>query len=92
MLTEIAPIIPKTKMNSITMYGIHWPDKKVTDVPHSGHTQVRLARFRSKSQCQKSETKKCGLAGLNLPLKPQPGHFIPLCFSSDIVLRVAWLR
>ena len=43
MLTAIAAITAIAEHSSMTMYGIQRPDAKVTAVPHSGHTKVRLA-------------------------------------------------
>ena len=83
ILTAIAPTIPAATISSMTMYGTHRPVGEVTDVPHSGHVTVRLARFRSTSQCHVSETQNRGFACLNAPVNPHVGHVIlELCSTA----------
>ena len=74
MLTATAPITPATTIPNMITWGIHHLEAEVIEVPHSGHTTVRLAWFLSTSQCHKSKTKNLGFAGSNLPRKPQLGQ------------------
>ena len=65
------------------MYGTHRPVDEVTAVPHSGHAKLRLARFRSTSQCHVSETQNRGFACLNAPVNPHVGQVIlQLCSTA----------